>query len=95
VGEGRKFGPGTLWEEARSMKAKRRILARISFALIAWIGLLTTIAATALTYSGSKNREAVSAVARAFFAQMWKDSQAQRQGASARVTATPDGRIIQ
>jgi hypothetical protein len=76
------------------MKAKRRILARISVGLIALIGLFT-IAATALTYSGSKNREAVSAVARAFFAQMWKDSQAQRQGASARVTATPDGRIIQ
>ena len=76
------------------MKAKRRILARVSFALIALIGLLT-IAATALTYSSSKNREAVSAVARALFVRMWKDSQARHPGASALVAATPDGRIIQ
>jgi hypothetical protein len=94
VGEGRKLGPDTLWEEARGMRAKRRILARVSIAMIALIGLLT-IAATALTYSGSKNREAVSAVARAFFAQMWKDSRARHPGARALVTATPEGRVIQ
>jgi hypothetical protein len=76
------------------MKAKRRLRARLSVGLIVLIGLLT-IAATALTYSSAANREAVSAVARAFFAWMWKDSQAQRPGASALVAATPEGRIIQ
>jgi hypothetical protein len=76
------------------MIPKRRILARVSVGLIALIGLLT-IAATALTYSSAANREAVSAVARAFFARMWKDSQAQRPDASALITATPEGRIIQ
>jgi hypothetical protein len=76
------------------MKAKRRLLARLSVGLIVLIGLLT-IAATAMTYSGSKNREALSAVARALFVRMWKDSQARRPGASALVAATPEGRIIQ
>jgi hypothetical protein len=94
VDEGRKFGPDTLWEEARGMRVKRKILARISMAMIALIGLLT-IAVTALTYSSAANREAVSSVARAFFARMWKDSQAMRPRNGALVTATPDGRIIQ
>jgi hypothetical protein len=76
------------------MKTNRRIFLRTSAWLVALVGALT-IAVTALTYSGRAHREAVSAVAREFFVQMWKGSQARSAASIALPSATPDGRIIQ
>jgi hypothetical protein len=75
------------------MKTNRRIFLRTSAWLVALVGALT-IAVTALTYSGRAHREAVSAVARAFFVQMWKGSQARSATTIVLPSATPEGRII-
>ncbi|MGA7127593.1 MAG: hypothetical protein WBZ19_14880 [Chthoniobacterales bacterium] len=73
---------------------QRNLFLRISALIIASIGVLT-IAVTALVYSGPPNREAVSAVARAFFVQMWKGSQNRSATTIALPSTTPEGRLIQ
>jgi hypothetical protein len=72
----------------------RHIVLRISVWLVASIFALT-ITVAALVYSGPRNGEAVSAVARVFFVQMWKGSHARATAKNACPTATPGGRVIQ
>ncbi len=76
------------------MKVKRQIVLRISAWLVASI-LALSIAVAAMMYSGTRNREGVSAVAREFFVQMWKGSQARSAASIALPSATPEGRIIE
>jgi hypothetical protein len=76
------------------MKVAKQIVLRIAAWLIASI-LALSIAVTVMTYSGTRNREAVSAVAREFFVQMWKGSRARSAASMALPSATPEGRIIQ
>ena len=76
------------------MKVERQIVLRISAWLVASI-LTLSIAVAVMMYSGTRNREAVSAVAREFFVQMWKGSQARSAASIALSSATPEGRIIQ
>lgn len=76
------------------MIVQRSLCLRISALVIASIGALT-IGVTAFTYSGAANRETVRTLARSFFVQMWKGSQARATTKNAFPTAPPDGRIIQ
>jgi hypothetical protein len=75
------------------MRMNRQIVLRISAGLVALI-LALSIVAAALVYSGPRNREAVSAVAREFFVQVWKGSQKRSATSIALPSATPEGRII-
>ena len=76
------------------MSGKGNIFLRTSVWLVASTGALT-MAVTAFTYSGPGNRETVTALARNFFAQIWKGSQARATAKNVYPTATPEGRIIQ
>jgi|HubBroStandDraft_6_1064221.scaffolds.fasta_scaffold1789893_2 hypothetical protein len=76
------------------MRMKGKIFLRTS----AWLALsiaALTIAVTAFSYSGSGNRETVRTLARSFFVQLWKGSQARATAKNAVDGATPQGRIIQ
>ena len=76
------------------MRMNRQPVLRMAAGIVASI-LALCIAMAALVYSGPPNREAVSAVARAFFVQMWKGSQNRSATTIALPSATPEGRTIQ
>ena len=76
------------------MRMKGKIFLRIAASLVVSTGALS-IAVAAMMYSGTRNREGVSAVARAFFVQVWKGSQNRSAAATALPSAMPEGRIIE
>jgi hypothetical protein len=76
------------------MRMKGKIFLRIAASLVVSTGALS-IAVAAMVYSGPRNREAVSAVAREFFVRMWKGSQRRSATSIALPSATPEGGIIQ
>jgi hypothetical protein len=76
------------------MRVRTKIVLRISAGLAASI-LALSIVVAALVYSGPRNREAVSAVAREFFVQVWKGSQNRSAATIALPSTTPEGRMIQ
>ena len=76
------------------MRMKGKLFLRTSAWLALSIGALT-IAVTAFSYIGSGNREAVTALARVFFVQLWKGSQAPATAKNAVTATTPEGRLIQ
>ena len=76
------------------MRMNRQIVLRMATGFVASILALCVVVA-ALVYSGPPNRDAVSAVARAFFVQMWKGSQNRSATTNAPPSATPEGRTIQ
>jgi len=75
------------------MRRNRQIVLRISAGLVASI-LALSIVVAALVYSGPRNHEAVRAVAREFFVQVWKGSQNRSAATIALPSATPEGRMI-
>jgi hypothetical protein len=76
------------------MRMKRKIFLWTTVWLVTSIAALT-IAVAGFSYSGSANRETVSVVARAFFVQLWKGSQARATATNSLPSATPEGRTIQ
>jgi hypothetical protein len=87
-------GADPLQPEADGMIIKRNIFLRI-FALVSVSIAALTIGVTAFTYSGAANRETVRTLARSFFVQLWKGSQARATEKNSRPSTTPEGRIIQ
>jgi hypothetical protein len=76
------------------MRMKGKIFLRIAASLVVSTAALC-VAVAAMVYSGPRNREAVSAVAREFFVRMWKTSQRRSATSIALPSATPEGGIIQ
>jgi hypothetical protein len=72
------------------------IVARAICSLIA-MAAVTAVGVTVVVYTGDEHREAVTSIAREFFALMDRVSRTRRSatGALANPTATPEGGLIQ
>jgi hypothetical protein len=76
------------------MKVTKYVLPRVICWLIV-IAAVTAIGITALVYSGSDDRDAVTSVAREFFVRVERASRARPAPVSAPASPAPEGGIIQ